>query len=90
MNLLLEAIRWAKNQPFLTTLLEAVSKQSHKNSQSFLLFCFSQLKYLHLALPDRYSKGRFVRDTHWEVKTIFVEKKVIRSSVNSINAASTF
>ena len=74
---------------FLTTLLGGVSTQSH-NLQSVRLFCFSQLKYLHVAPPDRYSEGGFVRDTLKSKNQFCRKEKVIRSSINSIDVASTF
>ena len=85
MNLLLGTV--GSNQlckkVFLTNLLGGVSTQSHKNLQSVRLFCFSQLKYLQVASPDRYTEGGFVRD-HFCRK-----EKVIRSSINSVEVTST-
>ena len=66
MNLLLGTVR--SNQPrkkvFFTTLLGGFSTESRKNLQSARLFCLSQLKYLHVAPPDRYSEEGFLRGTH--------------------------
>ena len=66
MNLLLSTVRSNQlcKKVFFTTLLGGVSTQNHKNLQSVRLFYYSQLKYIHVALPDRYSEGGFVRDTY--------------------------
>ena len=58
MNLLLGTVRsnQLRKKVFLTTLLGGVSTQSHNNLQSVRLFCLIQLKYLHVAPHDRYSK----------------------------------
>ena len=90
MNLLLGTVRSYQlcKKVFLANLLGGVSTQSHKNMQSVRLFCFSQLKYLQVASPDRYSEAGFVRDTLKSQNHFFFFLKVIRSSINSIEVTS--
>ena len=87
MNLLSGTVRsnQLRKKVFLTTLLGEVSTQSQKHLQAVRLFCFSQLKYLHVAPPARYSEGGFVRDTLESENNFCRKEKVIRSSLNSID-----